>query len=92
MKHRLSQFKQQQQTKAAIRVDFYERFRKLCASKGLERKVFQTQQEFAIQAIHQFNADLIAIGSSAFPQELVNSFYSVRFGGQKISEMHHETD
>lgn len=82
----LKKIQQQKNSIPPIKVDFYERFSKLCASRGFTRSQSETQQEFATQAVQHFNADLAAIGSPAFPQELVTSFYQIRFGGDEIQE------
>ncbi len=82
----LKRIQQQKNSIPPVKVDFYERFSKLCASRGFTRSQSETQQEFATQAVQHFNADLAAIGSPAFPQELVTSFYQIRFGGDDIQE------
>jgi len=65
---------------ASIKVDFYERFKTLCAAKGLQRDAAETQREFAEKVEQSFEAELSSLDNPNFLNELVNWFYYVRFG------------
>lgn len=72
------------QREARTRVEFYERFRKLCEARGLFRRASQTQREFA-RDVDQSLRDLLTLsGLSTLPEELVEVFYLVRFGHEPI--------
>ena len=61
-------------------VRFYERFRSICKSHGLERQQHQTEREFVSSIGSQWNERLLSAGLSGFPEALVEQFYRVRFG------------
>jgi hypothetical protein len=65
-------------------VDFYERFRKLCKARGLERRSWQTQQEFGGIVGQTLDRVLQPAGLADFPDRLVDSFYAVRFGSRAL--------
>jgi hypothetical protein len=63
-----------------VQVEFYERFKKLCAAGGLVRDADQTQREFAVSVNRSWRAPLASTGLGDFPSRLAELFYSVRFG------------
>ncbi len=67
-----------------LRVDFYERFKKLLAAQGLVRARSQTQREFANVAQRDFSEILMSPELVDFPFELVERFYRVRFGAELL--------
>lgn len=69
-----------------MQVEFYERFQKICAARGLRRDASQTQHEFAETVHRQFNGVLQRAGLDAFPFELVDAFYQTRFGLQPLPQ------
>ena len=68
-----------------IRIDFYERFRRLCESQGLFRGTSQTQKEHASVVFQKLNGTLVDAGLEEMPRDLVESFYKVRFGTEELS-------
>ena len=66
-------------------VEFYERFRVLLEKQGLHQTDFQTAREFVDGALPVLNAKLSSAGLAAWPDELVDKFYQVRFGAQPLS-------
>ena len=66
------------------RVEFYERFRKICRACGLVRQPAQTQLEFATVVHRSLNELLESHGLAAFPRDLVDAFYHVRFGRHRL--------
>ena len=69
-----------------MKVRFYERFRNICASRGLVRAATQTQREFAGEVRRSLNELLQSSGLAEFPFDLVESFYQVRFGAAYLEE------
>ena len=67
-------------------VEFYERFREICAAQGLERHPEQTQLEFAQIARDHFASRLQSAGLSDFPHQLASTFYDIRFGRRKVAD------
>jgi transglutaminase-like putative cysteine protease len=67
-----------------VRVEFYERFRRLCSALGLVRSESETEREFLVALNGEFQAELSAAGLERVPGDLVDSFYAVRFGGRRI--------
>ncbi len=67
-----------------VQVEFYERFKKLCAATGLTREPGQTQREFAVDVHRSWNEALGPGEVDGFPARLVESFYRVRFGRTPI--------
>ena len=65
-------------------IEFYERFRRLCAAQGLFRHPSQTQQEFATDACGRLNSFLETSELAKFPAHLVAEFYHVRFGHKQL--------
>jgi transglutaminase-like putative cysteine protease len=66
------------------RVEFYERFRRLCERRGLVRATGQTQREFAEDVSRQLQPLLAACGLIEFPGRVAELFYGVRFGEQPL--------
>lgn len=67
-----------------IQVEFYERFKKLCAAKGLTRETTETQREFVQKVEQIFQPELNCLGNPNFLEELVEWFYYVRFGEAEL--------
>lgn len=67
-------------------VEFYERFKKLCAATGLTREPGQTQREFAVAVHRSWNAMLDHAELDGLPNQLTESFYRVRFGRTRIDD------
>lgn len=65
-------------------VEFYERFRRLCASRGLERVESQTQREFGSDVEREWSPALAAGGLGGVPAGLSELFYRVRFGARDL--------
>jgi len=70
--------------RSGVQIEFYERFRRLCAARGLVRRSSQTQQEFAVDACSRLNSFLETCGLPNFPVHLVTSFYQIRFGDVQL--------
>lgn len=70
----------------APRIDFYERFRKLCASRRLVRGPSQTQREFAEQVRRSFQQSLDSSELRDVPANLTEHFYQIRFGNVPLIE------
>lgn len=67
-----------------VRVDFYERFLKLTARRGVVRAEGQTAREFCQGAGRVLFELLQPAGLQAFPAQLADQFYRVRFGGETL--------
>ncbi len=63
-----------------IRVEFYERFTRLCAALGLARHATQTQREFAIVVGERLAEQAGETVPANLPSELTEAFYEIRFG------------
>lgn len=66
------------------RVDFYERFLRLCRARGLDRRPTQTQREFALEVCAELQQSTDGGGLRQFPVELTDAFYEVRFGEREL--------
>lgn len=66
-------------------VEFYERFRALCARIGMEREQSQTQREFGADVETEWREPLEADRATGIPAELTEMFYRVRFGNHSLS-------
>jgi transglutaminase-like putative cysteine protease len=66
-------------------VEFYERFRALCARAGMEREQSQTQREFGAEVETEWRKPLEADQATGVPAELTEMFYRVRFGNLPLS-------
>ena len=74
-------------------VEFYERFRRICAAKGLSRKAAQTPKEFAVEVRNSLAPWLQTSEWDRFPVSLVEAYYNVRYGaGQLTPETLHDLD
>lgn len=67
------------------RVEFYERFLRLFRSAGLEPLPAQTAREFVIASQSIWSQRLASDNGSSIPDEIVQQFYRVRFGGESLS-------
>lgn len=77
------------------RVEFYERFREICARHDLRRAPQETHREFGSRVTLQLADRLDVAGLHEFPQRLVEDFHSIRFGhrsaeGQEVSLLNRE--
>ena len=70
-----------------IIIDFYERFRKLCAKHGLVREASQTEREFAHSVNDALAVTLNDTGLKPLTADLVESFYQVRYGAEEIDPL-----
>ena len=61
-------------------VEFYERFRRICAVKGLARQTAQTPKEFAVEVRNSLGPWLKTADWDHFPVSLVDAYYNVRYG------------
>lgn len=77
--------RRRQRHERKIQIEFYERFKKLCAATGLVRPPGQTQREFAVTVHSSWNQTLSHSGLEEFPARLVESFYRVRFGQSRLN-------
>lgn len=68
----------------ANRVEFYDRFQKVMRRVGMLRSPAQTQWEFAEQVQYNCSDKLAGSSLNAFPQDLAESFYRIRFGNEVL--------
>lgn len=68
-------------------IEFYERFARLMQSHGLQRRVAQTQHEFATQATEVLAVDLRVANLNDVPHAVSDIFYRVRFGDEALSDL-----
>ena len=66
------------------RIEFYERFQKLLAARGLVREASLTQREFAVKAQRNLRELLLRSGLSDLPFDVAEAFYRVRFGAERL--------
>lgn len=69
-----------------ISVDFYERFLKIARKHGFRQRPTQTAREFVEDALAKLNAGALPADAAEWPEELVDKFYQVRFGGIPLTE------
>lgn len=69
-----------------IRVDFFARFISILNEIGLQPQPAQTAREFIHGSLSTIEDTLSAAGLSNCPNELVDLFYSIRFGHHVISD------
>ena len=82
---KLSKSRKQQVRAVAIRVEFFEKFLALLARHGFVRDACQTPREFCSDVQQSLNTQLAAAELKSFPSELVEQFYSVRFGQRQLA-------
>lgn len=72
-------------------VEFYERFARLLARKGLQRQSHQTQREFGREMERELDVLLAESNLGDIGDEITASFYQVRFGDRPLNdvESHH---
>ncbi|MGC1273567.1 MAG: DUF3488 and transglutaminase-like domain-containing protein [Planctomycetaceae bacterium] len=68
------------------RIEFYERFRRLCERRGWLADDGQTPREFAAEVTVALAGDLLPARLAELPGELTEDFYQVRFGNRDLSE------
>ncbi|MEZ6148297.1 MAG: DUF3488 and transglutaminase-like domain-containing protein [Planctomycetaceae bacterium] len=74
-------------------VPFYERFRKILAQRGHQRRESQTPQEFAVDLDQQLQSLHASRALNDILRTLTQAFYEVRFGHHDLSEQQlHELD
>ena len=76
----------EEERKRKIRVKFYERFIKLLADAGIHQRPTQTAREFIRDSRSKLNDVFDDAGMKAWPDEFVETFYSIRFGAHAISD------
>jgi len=67
------------------RVPFFERLLAILKRHGITPQPTQTAREFIHDALPQLAPRLAACGLNAWPEEVVDKFYRVRFGRQPLS-------
>jgi len=70
-----------------MQIEFYERFREICAKRGVTRKLTQTQQEFAHDVASNPQLNLSALNLTALPENIAKLFYRVRFGNEQLKPL-----
>jgi len=70
--------------RGGARVDFYERFEALLARRQWVRAASQTPREFALSLGGQFAESSATKHAAVLPRRVVEAFYRVRFGGQRL--------
>ncbi|HVW37219.1 MAG TPA: transglutaminase domain-containing protein, partial [Pirellulales bacterium] len=70
--------------RGGARVEFYERFEALLARRQWVRAASQTPREFALSLGGQFAESPATRPAAALPRRIVETFYRVRFGGQRL--------
>lgn len=81
----LSQQRREAESNELFAVEFYERFKRLCANAGLERERSQTQREFGSVVETTWRDPLRVDRSTGVPSELTELFYRVRFGHHTLT-------
>ncbi|MEX0716203.1 MAG: transglutaminaseTgpA domain-containing protein [Planctomycetaceae bacterium] len=71
-------------------VPFYDRFRAVCRSRGLDRDEAQTPREFARAVAQAFGDPLARADLARFPIEVVDWFYRVRYGNRPLDQVTEE--
>jgi hypothetical protein len=74
------------QRRRGRRVEFYERFRRLCRKRGWSPPVGQTQREFAENVSVALAEHALPPRLASLPRELTEDFYQVRFGDIDLPE------
>lgn len=74
------------QRRRGRRVEFYERFRRLCRGQGWTPKETQTQREFAAEVASRLRERAFPRPLVDLPAELAEDFYLVRFGERDLDE------
>jgi hypothetical protein len=67
-------------------VEFYQKLERLLAREGLKRRVNQTPREFAAAASGALATRPSLRHLASIPQVVVEAFYSVRFGNQRLND------
>jgi hypothetical protein len=67
-------------------VAFLERFRSILRRQGIVQRPQQTAREFVRHSLSVLEPRLAARGMQTWPDDVVESFYRVRFGGQALSD------
>lgn len=68
------------------RIEFYERFRRLCERRGWLAEDGQTPREFAAEVAVALAGNSLPTYLAELPGELTEDFYEVRFGNRDLSE------
>jgi protein-glutamine gamma-glutamyltransferase len=81
-------FKRRKRNKSRkiVKVEFYERFRKMCEKQGIYRTEEQTQLEFATTIHDKWDKQLKADNLEHLPEEIADHYYRIRFGHEELSE------
>ena len=80
-------FKEQQSRADRLRrqVSFYERFLRIVARLGIRQQPTQTAREFVRDSLERLQPQLAAANMGAWPDEMVDVFYRVRFGNAVLN-------
>lgn len=73
--------------RGGARVEFYERFEALLARRQWVRGACQTPREFALSVGGQFAESSVTKQAAVLPRRIVEAFYRVRFGGQRLDNL-----
>lgn len=68
------------------RVEFYERFRRLCERRGWRARLAETPREFAAGVMRDLAVRALPPRLAVLPGELTEDFYRVRFGDLDLPE------
>ncbi len=68
------------------RVEFYERFRKLCRRQGWTAGPSETPREFAAAVAASLSGRSLPPRLAGLPAELTDGYYRIRFGGEPPSD------
>jgi protein-glutamine gamma-glutamyltransferase len=66
-------------------IEFYDRFLKILGKHKIRQKKTQTAREFVHESLDSLNGMLARAGLEKWPDELVSTFYRVRFGGENLT-------
>lgn len=77
--------RRQRRARARRLVEFYERFQRLLAERGLRRASSQTQQEFAHSVAATLTAGAVPPSLRQLPERVTALFYRVRFGDTELT-------
>jgi hypothetical protein len=76
--------------RAKHRVDFYERFERICCKLGVRRKRNETQLEFATSVSSMLTHSENGSQMPRLPREVASLFYQVRFGRRPLDKQQRE--
>ena len=68
-----------------VRIEFYERYLRILARRGLTRRAMQTPLEFAVESLATLREKLQNAGLDDMPDDIARRFYQVRYGNQPLT-------